>query len=259
MDAGGAKRKFIESAYLIDPLYLFEANYDAQALASSLIEKCEKIAGSDTEELYRWLERINEECATYCFYGSSLLLPDPSDVDMASISANPGPLFVRKPTFVHVLELHKVAGNISRDWGSFFFGPLLFPKPPPEFVLNIIDGCRDSAFASPFFGGGYGEPLTYAAFKAIGRENLFQPDEWEIVRSLKRFEIKYRYPDFTNMQTVSYSIQEVHDQIRKKMFQLDDKEVRALAMAATRKIGVKEQHRAAVAETFVRELKKMKR
>jgi hypothetical protein len=258
MNGEEVKQKFIESAFLVDPLYLFESHPDARTLASALIVKCEKLAGNETDEFYQWLARMNDQTCTYCFYGSSLLLPQPTDADMMSLTGVPGLLFFHKPSFIHVLETQRCRGDVARNLGSFFLGNLLFPKMPPEVILNIVEHCRQTAFSSPFFEGGYGEPLTYAAFKAIGCEDLFEPHEWMAVRHLKRFEIEYRYID-SGMMPHSYSVKEMHDQIRRKLCNLDEKEMRALAIAATRRLGVKIEHRANVAETFVTELKKMKR
>ncbi|HSB47647.1 MAG TPA: hypothetical protein VLD37_06555 [Candidatus Bilamarchaeum sp.] len=253
------KREFIDRAYLLDSLYLFDKINDSRELAESLLSKCERMAGPDIPKFYSWLGRIMAGSATYCFYGSALILPEPADLDIMTLTVNTVPLFIAKPGFVHVLETRRCPGDIAKSWGSFLLGPLLFPREPPEFVLNAVDYCRESAFSSPFFDGGYGERLTYAAFKAIGNESLFEAGEWADVRHLERFKVEYRYFDATNMQTVPYSAQEVHDQIRKKLCQLEEKEMRALGMAAARKIGVKREHHAALAETFVRELKKMRR
>jgi hypothetical protein len=259
MNESELRQKFIESAYLADPHYLFDSEHASRELASSLIAKCEKLAGNETDEFYTWLGRVIGQSANYCFYGSALVLPEPSDVDMMLLAGAPGSLFCRKPSFIHVLETQRCPGDLAKNWGSFFLGSLLFPGTPPEFILNIVDYCRQTAFSSPFFGGGYGENLTYAAFKSIGKVEFFEPHEWESVRHLERFKLEYRYFDGTNMQTVSYSVNEVHDQIRKKLCMLEEKEMRALALAATRRLGVKAENRANVAETFISELKKMKR
>ena len=257
MVEGEIRQRFIESAFLVDPLYLFESNHDSRTLSASLIAKCETLARGEKDELYRWIAGILADSSTYCFFGSSLILNSPKDVDMMLFAGAPGMIFFKKPKFIHVTDMNKSEGDMARDLGSFFFGSLLFPRMPPEFMLNTVEYCRQTAFSRPFFDGGYGEPLTHAAFKAIGREELFEPEDWEQVKHLKRFEIEYRYID-SGMMPHHYTVKSVHDQIRKKLCQLEEKEMRALAMAATRRIGVKSEHRSSVAEVFVAELKKLR-
>lgn len=257
MDAEELRRRFVDSAFLIDPVYLFESNPDPRVTAASLFAKCEALA-KDREGFHSWLARVLEDSSTYCFFGSSLVRHEPGDVDMLQFTHVPGMLYIRKPAFISVLELQKAEGDLGNDWGCFFFGGLLFPHEPHEFILNTIHYCRQSAFASPFFNGGYGEPLTYAAFKAIGDESLFEPEEWEAVSSLRRFPIKYQRLDTANMRTVGYSAKEVNSQIRKELRSLDEKEMRALAMAATRRLGIKESCRGEVAKRFVSELRKLR-
>jgi hypothetical protein len=259
MDCDDPKERFIQGSFLLEPFYLFESVQDPQALARSFVEKCERLAGGERERFYRWLGGILEDSCTFCFYGSALTIQEPDDADMLSLTLNPGQLFIQKPSFIHVLEAQKAGGDLAKNWGPFFLGNLLFPRAPPGFILNIIDCCRQAAFSSPFFGGGYGELLTYAAFKSIGCEELFETDEWHVVKSLKKPRIEYRRLDLANMQMVPYSMNEVNCQIRKELCALEEKEMRALAMAAARRIGVKSEHRAAVTGTFLGELKKMKR
>ena len=258
MDEGEIREKFIESAYLVEPLFLFESGNDRKAAVECLLSNCEKLSGNERAELYTWLGRLLEDSSTYCFHGSSLVLQPSADVDMLLLTTVPGMLYFRKPHFVNVLDLQRVEGNLGSDWGCFFLGPLLFPRTPHEFILNTVDYCRQEAFSRPFFDGGYGESLTYAAFKAMGKPDLFGPEDWEAVRHLKRFDIKYRRFDNANMLTVSYSVKEVNGQIRKMMCQLEEKEMRALARAAARKLGIKEGSRNDVSEKFVSELKALR-
>jgi hypothetical protein len=60
------------------------------------------------------------------------------------------------------------------------------------------------------------------------------------------------------MLTKTYTPHQINDQIRNQMQDLDDKDVHGLAMAAMRRIRIREDRRAGLADRFVKELRQEK-
>ncbi|MEW6722688.1 MAG: hypothetical protein AB1324_05490 [Candidatus Micrarchaeota archaeon] len=257
-----AGEQFAQSAHLVAPIDIFESPAsNARAAALKLLRECERLSGAGgTEEFERWLGSIlrfgDYPC---CFYGNALAgSRAPSDVDMMSFVFGGHPMYIHRPAFVHILSVRSSCEDPSSAWGSFFLGPLLFPGLPPEFVTGIIERGRKDSLGKPFFKGGIGEPLTYAAYRCIGDSGAFTPEEWDSAKNVATFKVQRQYFDSANFQTLSYSVTEVHDQVRKNLATLGDAELAALAKAAMRRAHVRAEKREELAERFVSEIRRMR-
>lgn len=256
--------KLERSAFLYPPMEPFESPFpDAGKAMSAVLARCSALSGAasgNLDSLKKWLKGlINRDDAA--FYGSALSdstnTSRVSDVDLMFFPSHDHLPLANTPNYVHSHRPFEDVpyGRLPTRACIFLFGQLLFPDNPDIHTLRLIDAERRMISSFPFFEGGIGEILTYAAFKAVESGPLAEEYGKDFPTSLK-FRLERKWFDGANMQMVVHSPHELNGQIREQVRALNDPEVRALAMCAMRRVRVKESAREALAEKFVSELRR---
>jgi hypothetical protein len=251
-------------AFLYPPMEPFESPFpDAGKAMEAVIARCCKFSGTTTwhlDSLKKWLMRLfNRNDAA--FYGSAVSDSSSpsrfSDIDLMFFPATDFLPLAGTPDYVHSFRPFEEVpyGRLPTRACIFLAGPLLFPDNPDVHTLRLIEAERRMISSLPFFNGGIGEILTYAAFKAVESGPLADECGKDFPASLK-FRLERKWFDGTNMQMAVHTPHELNEQIREQIRQLKDPEVHALAMSAMRRVRVKESARAALAEKFVNELRR---
>jgi len=255
----GIFKKLAKEAFLYPPMEPFESPFpDAEKAMSAVLAKCSALSGAENwhgDQLKSWLSKIRLR-HDIAFYGAALnATAHAKDIDVLSFPSRSLPPTWFRPDYVHIFDVFEASqGELPGFAATFLCGALLFPEPPEPSLLLRIEAERRVFERLPFFMGGLGETLTYAAFKAtesISADNAQDPN----FPSCMRFRLERQWLDTANMQRVTFKPHELNEQIRDQVRQLRDPEVRALAMAAMRRVRVKESARAALADRFVSELR----
>jgi hypothetical protein len=270
MDGNGLWKEFSVNAFLYPPMDLLETPDLGRSL-SHLMKRCEALGRNDfgKAEFYRWLRGVMEAADgsfSFAFYGSTVNhgLDMPSnDIDvlffMPQLLGKPIPH--SHPGFLHILKIHEADnawGNEPERWKFLVAHVLMvYPSFPREMVCRKVELGRANIIESPFLGGGIGDLITSAAFKALNnREHrLFDPHEWHFFRG-KRFSIDWRHIDMASMVSRDIKLGELHDQVRDQMRLMDDREVAALTKAAMRRLRVRRDKRPELAKRFQKELRR---
>lgn len=253
------RKSLVREAMLYPPMEPFEAPYrDPQKAMEAVIAKCMALSGTDAniaDKQRSWFASIVLR-SDIAFYGSVLNdITRAKDVDVIQLSSGGLPLYRFQPAHIHVFNVTEACGGHPSGFSSTFLaGPLLFPNPPDVSILRRIEAERRAMQRAPFFNGGIGELLTHAAFKALHSPSE-EDSKLPAFPAWLRFRVDLQWMDFTNMRRVTYSPHEVNEQIRDQMRQLKDPEVHALAVAAMRRLHVRESERPALATRFVAELR----
>ncbi|MCI0504339.1 hypothetical protein L0Y65_06565 [Candidatus Micrarchaeota archaeon] len=254
METGQISLRLETDAFLYPPIEPFASPArDPAELMRSLLIRCEAFSGRTTsacDSLQSWLAGLVRR-NDIAFYGAALTdLSHAKDIDIIVFPSDSPPLLFRKPEFIH---LYAAPGMHAMGHASLFVaGPLLFPDLPEISLLRRIEAERKDFESRPFFSGGLGELVTYSAYKAaasgVAAQSGAFPKDF-------RFRLQRTWLDTANMQTVVHAPHELNEQIRLQMKELKDPEVHALAMAAMRRLRVKESARCALASRFVSELR----
>ena len=129
---------------------------------------------------------------------------------------------------------------------------VIFPSDVDSFVYDIIEKGRKLIRDAPFFDGGVGDIITYAAYKVMdGKESkYFKTDEERKVLE-KRLIVWEQYCD-----GMPAPPGEVYNNVRNELRnKLNDKEMTSVAIAAMRRIKVKREKRKELADKFVRKIR----
>jgi len=248
-----------KEAFIYPPMEPFESPFpDAEKAMSAVLARCSALSGAENwhgDRLKSWLSKIRLR-HDIALYGAALNATEHAkDIDILSFPSRSPPPTWSKPDYVHVFEVFEASqGELPGYAAAFLCGALLFPEPPETSLLLRIEAERRVFERLPFFNGGLGEILTYAAFKStesISAENAQDPN----FPTCMRFRIERRWLDGANMRMVTHTPHGLNEQIRDQMRALPDPEVRALAMSAMRRLRVKESSREGLADRFVRELR----
>lgn len=246
-------------AYLYPPMALFEMpTLGATDAMRAVIKRCGALSGttpSRLDSLKIWLATLLTR-NDIAFYGS--VLSDPghaADADMLCFSPRAVSPTVYKPAYAH---LYDMPDEQAFGYASLFVaGPLLFPDIPTTGLLMCIESVRSGLEQLPFLDGGMGELITHAAYKVLegtdgaGPDGLTDLPRIRFTLTLQRSSGEYTAPR-------PYGPHELNSQIRDQMQELRDEGVHALTMAAMRRIRIKEEHRAGLADTFIKELRQKK-
>ncbi len=248
-----------KEAFLYPPMEPFESPFpDAQKAMSAVLAKCSALSGAENwhgDGLKSWLSKIRLR-HDIAFYGAALnATAHAKDIDILRFPSRSLPPTWSRPDYIHIFDVFEASqGELPGYAATFLSGALLFPEQPETSLLLRIEAERRVFERLPFFIGGLGETLTYAAFKAtesISAENAQDPN----FQTCMRFRIERQWLDGANMRMVVHTPHGLNEQIRDQMRELQDPEVRALAMAAMRRLRVKESSKAALADRFVSELR----
>jgi len=273
-------RKFIEKSVVYPPMDIFEkVNKPSKETAMDVMERCrrlfEKKEHADPVEFFEWFSKVidnaHPELALVVFgkmaYGNSSEDGIPSDFDFFIFvkgertglqESNMGGLMGHreKPRLVQPQTLYYNGGIIDgiRGWKRSCVANtlLIYPSDADKFVYEIIEKGRKLIIDAPFFDGGIGDIITYAAYKIMNanEDKYFKTDEERKVLS-KRLIVWEQYCD-----GMPAPPQEVYKNIRNELrLRLDDNELTSVAMAAMRRIKVKREKRKELAEKFVRKIR----
>lgn len=273
-------RKFIEKSVVYPSMDIFEeVNKPSDEVARDIIEKCRKLFAKtkhgNATEFFEWfskvIDNIHPELALVIFgkmaYGNGTGDGVPSDFDLffftkgerATIyESNMGELLSwnQKPQLVQPQVLYYNGGIIDgiSGWKRSCVANtmVIFPSDVDNFVYDIIEKGRKLITDAPFFEGGIGDIITYAAYKIMDgkEEKYFKTDEERKVLS-KRLIVWEQYGD-----GMPAPPQEVYKNVRNELrAKLDDKEMTSVAMAAMRRVKVKKEKRKELADKFVRKVR----
>ncbi|MFN7991086.1 MAG: hypothetical protein U0R44_02905 [Candidatus Micrarchaeia archaeon] len=244
MNGSELERRFISSASLVPPLDFLENPYSGAAEAAAvLFARCSAICGDDKGSFHSWLSRcLDDPDPGLAFFGSVMHQADPSDIDLLSFTGG-GNRFHR-PTKFHITDAF--SGSTPDPIAAFFSGPLLFPVRPSKTALAAIEKGRERFLKSPFLDGGIGDLLAHSAYKSsLSREGPLPAG----------IRVIWQWLDDANMQTMTYSPRQICRQILAQMQKLDDRSLSAMTESAIRRMRVRHEQRAALAERFVWELR----
>ncbi len=252
MDAGQAHHRLESDAFLYPPMAPFlSPGNDPAALMRAVLARCGEFSGRATDAfdtLRNWLGGIVRR-NDIAFYGAALVAPErANDVDLLMLEPGSRPLYFRKPDFIHIYEPFSVEAGAHAD--IFLAGPLLFPDMPEIGLLRRIEAERRVLETRPFFKGGVGELITHAAFKAAE-----SGDAADALPPGFRFRLERKWFDGANMRTVAHTPHELNEQIREQMRGLEGPQNHALALAAMRRLRVREDAQPALAQRFLSELR----
>ncbi len=259
MDQEG--RPFFSKAFLYPPMGDFEA-LDKPTIPS-VLGRCEKLAGKWKSEFFEWLAKTTEKNEHFAFAlcgGAVYGIHKPQDVDVLFFVANqekavfPSPYpqaAMRYPKHVH---LHKIP-DMRADWHFLLINSLLFTCTPPAFVYDIIKSARKETLKKPFFGGGLGDRIAYAAFKSLGTPE-YHDEDGQILSSIS-ISVEWMKIDFASMLRGPHTPVEISSQIRSQMQELDDCRLSALTRAAMRRLRIKKEKRPGIEKRFIRQLRRM--
>ncbi len=245
MDPESVMSALAYGAFLYQPMEIFQPpGQSASETMRSLIMKCEALCNNIDavrDKLYVWLSILSGR-PDAAFYGGAVHGSHQiRDVDMLSFGSRGLPLSHSSPTFVHIYSMHP--GDGPNATGLFLANTLLFPCAPGIATVARIEAARRQLSSSPFFDGGMGELITHAAFKSA------------CIKDSKSLAVRWRWADTANMETRTYTPHQINNQIRSRMQEMDDRDVRELTMEAMRRIRVKEGRRSELAGRFIRELR----
>ncbi len=265
--------KFIENAVIYPPMDIFEeVNMTSEQMARTVLSRCEKLFSKKRNpvEFFEWFSKVvgaAHEKRAFAFYGKMAYgngFGDgiPSDVDILVFvsegSEDFGSLteYRNRPVLVHPQILYhngKSVDGISGWKRSCVANTmLLYPPNPDNFVHEIIEKGRKLIEKSPFFNGGVGDIITYAAYKVMSgkEEKYFESDEEKQILS-KRLVVWEQY-----MDGMPAPPQEVYSNIRCELRNnLDDRELISLTKAAMRRIKIRKEKQEKIADKFVRRLR----
>lgn len=272
--------KFIENSVVYPPMDIFEeVNKPSDQAARDVIERCRKLfekkRNAEPVEFFEWFSKIvdntHPELALIIFgkmaYGNGSGDGVPSDFDFFIFTngeratvyeGNMGELlsYNQKPRLVQPQALFYNGGVVDGITGwkrSCVANTLvIFPSDVDNFVYDIIEKGRKLIIDAPFFEGGVGDIITYAAYKVMnGKEgHYFKTDEERKVLE-KRLIVWEQYCD-----GMPAPPQEVYKNIRNELrSNLDDRELTSVAIAAMRRIKVKREKRKELADKFVRKIR----
>lgn len=273
-------RKFVEKSLVYPPMDMFEkVDKPSDQAARDVIERCRKLfekkRHAEPVEFFDWFSQVIEnahpELAIVIFgkmaYGNGERDGVPSDFDFFIFTkgeratvyeSNMGDLlsYKQKPQLVQPQVLFYNGGMVDGITGwkrSCVANTLLiFPSDVDSFVYDIIEKGRTLIADSPFFEGGVGDIITYAAYKVMdGKEGkYFKTDEERKVLE-KKLIVWEQYCD--GMPAPPH---EVYKNIRNELrSNLDDRELTSVAMAAMRRIKVKREKHKELADKFVRKIR----
>ncbi|MFH0885287.1 MAG: hypothetical protein V1861_06260 [Candidatus Micrarchaeota archaeon] len=256
MDYHEIKRRLTNEAFLYPPMEPLEPQgFEPQKAMSDLLLRCAVLSGMATQHLdslKNWLARLISR-NDVAFYGSVISNSSrTSDIDLMVFPSSDRLSLANTPNYIHTYKV--LDGEVSAQASVYLVGPLLFPDLPDIDTLRRIEAERRLLASLPFFNGGMGEVLTYSAFKVTESGPTDDVCEKDFPVRL-RFRLDWRWFDSANMRMVTHTPHELNEQIREQMRELRDPEVHALAMAAMRRLRVRESSRAMLAETFVTELR----
>jgi len=241
-------------AFIYPPMEHFVQHpHDPASSMRMLILRCELLSARENRHhhsLERWLSSIRQR-RDIAFHGS--VMNDPfkaGDIDILAFNPWASAPLPPAPPFLHAFSVFNP--EVERHAPLFLAGPLLFPDSPDTSLLRRIEAERAALLGKPFFDGGFGEIITHAIFKeSKAHEGLNGGPPAAI-----RFSLKSQWFDGTNMRMVPYTPHEHNEQIRQQVRELEDADVRTLAISAMRRIRVKEAKREALADKFVAELRR---
>ncbi|MEW6035373.1 MAG: hypothetical protein AB1529_02055 [Candidatus Micrarchaeota archaeon] len=262
MDAEEAKLELCHGAHLIAPMDFIEPlPGNGRETMLSLIARCEELFGPEPLRgpLYLWLERLIGR-KDFAFYGSAVSgLPFPSDIDILSFTSPAPHLHSGRPEFVHIHPMPMPCDSNDPP-GLFLAGPLLFASAPDVSQVLRIRLERQAVERAPFFRGGIGELITHAAYKALECGEECDPDGESGFGRIAHLELSLRrhWLDMANMCTNTYNANQLNNQVRKQMREMNEEDARELVRAAMRRLRVKDVQRAGLEERFMTELKARK-
>ena len=266
-------RKFIEDAVIYPPMDIFEeVDMTSEQMAETVLSKSEKLFGKkgNPAEFFEWSSKLvgaAHEKLAFAFYGKMAYGNGsgdgvPSDVDILVFvsegSEELGNLidYRNRPVLVHPQFLYHAGKSVDgiSGWKRSCVANtmLLYPSNHDNFVHEIIEKGRKLIEKSPFFHGGVGDIITYAAYKVMDgkEEKYFESDDEKQVLS-KRLVVWEQY-----MDGMPAPPQEVYRNIRNELRNnLDDGELTSLTKAAMRRIKIRKEKQEKIADKFIRRLR----
>ncbi|MDD5172427.1 MAG: hypothetical protein PHF60_05325, partial [Candidatus ainarchaeum sp.] len=228
MDEESVRSALSSAAFLYPPMEPFEPPaQNANETMRSVIQKCEILCNIDAvrDKLYVWLSILTGR-ADAAFYGGMVHgMHQIRDADVLSFGSKSLPLSHSSPIFVHIYSMNPEDGADAT--GLFLANTLLFPCTPGGETVARIEAARKQLSSNPFFDGGIGELVTYAAFK------------FACITGSKPLTVRWKWVNESSMETKTHTPHEVNNQIRNQMQEMDDKGVHELTMAAMRRIRIK--------------------
>ena len=246
----------------------------AAELLQSLLSKCELLAdqnGEGKEKFFKWFSSVSTAAGNLfvlAFYGKAVYggrAEASSDIDVLCFISDRSSfreteqmaqvlMETKVPKFIHTHFLygHGTPIDTVSNWKRFCVvnSLLVLPEPDDSFRESVELG-RKLVLESPFFEGGLGELITYAAYKVLqGKEtHYFEPDKRVLLT--KPFFVSEFGFELAPLHPAEFN-KDVRSELRTKF---DDDDLRAIAIAAMRRIRVKKEKQVELADQFVRTLR----
>ncbi|MEM4366752.1 MAG: hypothetical protein QW035_01315 [Candidatus Anstonellales archaeon] len=265
---------------LYPPIEIFQnTEDDVRGVIKRMLKKG-KMLEEKEGELVNWLKTMIPEIGkrlSLIFYGRAVYgcgkQPPLTDIDvlveikddsaLKEIKIMEAVNFPHKPIFLHVNTIEKIKCNhkaeeLALSWRKLCFANtlLLACEDPGHCLLGFIEKSRKALMESPFFNGGIGELITYAAYKVVYlKEKEFFSKGFDTNEVFFK-SIKTPYIDIDMCYDLLMHNKEVREELANRF---EEEEIKEITSAALRRIGVKKELREGIKSKFVEEIRKLKK
>ncbi|MEM3422890.1 MAG: hypothetical protein QXF35_02860 [Candidatus Bilamarchaeaceae archaeon] len=271
---------FVQNSFYYPNPELFETpSLEELQIKKKIFEKLKKITESKKkyEQLLMWFKGVYELIemmeVNIIMYGKMVYGTEnslASDLDIyvitkiaekrktPAISEKWWEVMSNVPSVMHVFYIYadsRCPLNRLEGWRRFGLlnNLIIIPRGIPAWLFNTIDKSREIIKNAPFFRGGIGELITYAAWKILDRKEkeYFSDEKQAEMFFQKRLPAIVVQTDW-GMPTPFEINQAARDVFKEKM---TEGQLYQLALAAMKRIGIKKERKKELALKFVKELK----